>query len=216
MHLSAWRLFGKRRHLEESEVICKKRFELLVRANRHGLSPVTISNTASEEFRGPSEATLKRHDSLHPLSQHHHDVLVAALQISRASRATAGERQASLRRVAEGLLRFWESSGKTHFREEEEVLLPAYARRTRLDRDADVMRMLADHAQIRASMETLQQALATDRLDVGQLVELGQLLHDHVRLEENVIFPRIEQALTEDELQRLAPHLTRHEACPLL
>jgi hemerythrin-like domain-containing protein len=158
---------------------------------------------------------VKRHSSLHPLSQHHHDVLVAALQISRASRTPANERAARLRQAAETLVRFWEQSGRTHFREEEEVLLPALARHVRLDQDADVMRMLADHAQIRAGMQDLQEMLAVARLEADRVTALGQLLHDHVRLEEDNIFPRIENILQEDELLRLSPHLTRLHACSL-
>ena len=152
---------------------------------------------------------MKRHASLHPLSEHHHHVLVEALEISRAARASVSERAAMLRQAAESLARFWEQGGRTHFREEEDVLLPALARHVRLDQDADVMRMLADHAQIRAGMQDLREMLDTSRLAEDQVIALGQLLHDHVRLEEDKIFPRIERLLQEDELLRLAPHLTR-------
>jgi len=152
---------------------------------------------------------VKRHISLRPLSEHHHHVLVEALEISRASRASADERAARLRQAAESLLRFWEQGGQIHFREEEEELLPAYGRHVRLDEDADVMRMLADHAQIRAGMQDLREMLDANRLGEDRLIALGQLLHDHVRLEEDKIFPRIETVLPEDELFRLGPHLTR-------
>jgi len=87
--------------------------------------------------------------------------------------------------------------------------LPAYGRHVRLDEDADVMRMLADHAQIRAGMQDLREMLDANRLGEDRLIALGQLLHDHVRLEEDKIFPRIETVLPEDELFRLGPHLTR-------
>ena len=152
---------------------------------------------------------MKRHVSLHPLSEHHHHVLVQALEISRASRASADDRTARLRQAAESLLRFWERGGQIHFREEEEELLPAYGRHVRLDQDANVMRMLADHAQIRAGMQDIKEMLGSDRLAEDRVIALGQLLHDHVRLEEDKIFPRIETVLQEDELFRLGPHLTR-------
>jgi hemerythrin superfamily protein len=38
---------------------------------------------------------------------------------------------------------------------------------------------------------------------------LGKLLHDHVRLEENVLFPRIEKALGEERLNAMGRGLTR-------
>lgn len=160
---------------------------------------------------------MKRHESLHPLSQHHHHALVQSLEMRRAQQLPPGEREAALRRVAQKFLRFWEKAGKTHFREEEEILLPAYARHVPLEQDVDVVRMLADHAFIRALVEDLRAALDSKQPVENPLSALAHRLHDHVRLEENHIFPRIEQTLTEDELRALAPHLTRlhrkDEAC---
>jgi hemerythrin-like domain-containing protein len=150
---------------------------------------------------------MRRHTSLHPLSEHHH-ALVQALEIARAAQAPVAERRARLRQAAESLLHFWEGGGQNHFREEEEVLLPALARHMRLDQDADVMRMLADHAQIRAAIQDIGSALSENRVEDGQIIATGQLLHDHVRLEEDTIFPRIEAALDERELVALKPHLT--------
>jgi hemerythrin-like domain-containing protein len=161
---------------------------------------------------------MKRHPSLHPLSQHHHFALMQSLFIRRAQQESPARRQAALRRVAEKLLRFWEKTGRQHFREEEEVLLPAYARHVRLDKDPEVVRMLADHAAIRAGIGELGRALAAGLPLEVELVELGRLLHDHVRLEENEIFPRIEAALEEDELTALAGQLTRlhrRKACEI-
>ena len=93
---------------------------------------------------------MKRHAELRPLSEHHHHVLVLALDIRRASESSASDRDQRLRKLAEGLLRFWAESGQTHFIEEEQVVLPKYARHFRLDDDPEIMRMLADHAAIRA------------------------------------------------------------------
>jgi hemerythrin-like domain-containing protein len=153
---------------------------------------------------------------LHPLSEHHHHVLVQALLARRAAGEPDAKRGAALRRAARSLLRFWKSKGRRHFREEEEVLLPAYARHARLEESPAVALMLAQHAAIRARMQDLQKALtskAADRAARGAVEAgvqaLGELLHDHVRLEENEIFPAIEAALSEEELRALAPHLTR-------
>jgi len=152
---------------------------------------------------------MKRHASLHPLSQHHHFALIQALGIRRARALPAGKREAALRRAAEKFLRFWKKTGQQHFREEEEVLLPAYAGHVPLESDAEVLRMLADHAAIRALSQRIETALA-DQTDVeADLVALGRRLQEHVRLEENRIFPRIEAALREAELHALGQRLTR-------
>jgi hemerythrin-like domain-containing protein len=153
---------------------------------------------------------VKRHPSLHPLSQHHHFALIQALEMRRAAEASAEKRAAAVARQAEKFVRFWHKSGRVHFREEEEVLLPAYARHTRLDRDAEVMRVLADHAEIRAAVLDFEQRLAARMpIEAGELARLGKLLHDHVRLEENEVFPRIEKILGEAQLNAMGRGLTR-------
>jgi hemerythrin-like domain-containing protein len=150
-----------------------------------------------------------RHESLHALSQHHHFALIQSWAIRKAQKEPAARREAALRRIARKFLRFYERTGRVHFREEEEVLLPAYARHVPLDEDKDVMHMLAEHALIRARVAELVAHFENDEPLEETLIELGRLLHDHVRLEENVIFPRMEKTLSEAELRRVGKLLTR-------
>ena len=138
----------------------------------------------------------------------------------RAAEAPAEKRATAVERQAEKFVRFWHQTGQVHFREEEEVLLPAYARHTRLDRDADVMRILADHAEIRAAVLDFEKRLAAKTpIEAEVLGRLGKLLHDHVRLEENEVFPRIEKTLGEEQLNAMGRGLTRlhskHEVCEI-
>lgn len=153
---------------------------------------------------------MKRHPSLHPLSQHHHFALIQALEMRRAAEAPAEKRQAAVERQAEKFLRFWHKVGLAHFREEEEVLLPAYARHTRLDQDTGVMCLLADHAEIRAAVRNFEQWREDKTpIPVETMAHFAKLLHDHVRLEENEIFPRIEKILGEENLNAMGRGLTR-------
>ena len=153
---------------------------------------------------------MKRHPSLHPLSQHHHFALIQALEMRRAAEAPLEKRAAIIQKKAEKFVHFWHKTGLVHFREEEEVLLPAYARHTRLDRDAEVMRILADHAEIRGAVRDFEERLgAKTPIDAEELARVGKLLHDHVRLEENEVFPRIEKALGEEKLNAMGRGLTR-------
>jgi hemerythrin-like domain-containing protein len=153
---------------------------------------------------------VKRHSSLHPLSQHHHFALIQALEMRRAAEAPAERRQMAVERQAEKFVRFWHKTGHIHFREEEEVLLPAYARHTRLDQDGDVMRLLADHAEIRAAVWDFERRREKKlAIPVESMAHLAKLLHDHVRLEENEVFPRIEKILGEENLNAMGSGLTR-------
>jgi hemerythrin-like domain-containing protein len=146
--------------------------------------------------------------------------LIQALEMRRAAEAPAEKRAAAVARQAEKFVRFWQKSGQVHFREEEEVLLPAYARHIRLDTDAEVMRVLADHAEIRAAVRVFEQRMAT-KIPIGaeEIGRLGKLLHDHVRLEENEVFPRIEKVLGEEQLNAMGRGLTRlhskHDVCDI-
>jgi hemerythrin-like domain-containing protein len=153
---------------------------------------------------------VKRHTSLHPLSQHHHFALIQALGMRRAAEAPAEKRNAAVEGQADKFVAFWHKTGIIHFREEEEVLLPAYARHTRLDQDAGVMRLLADHAEIRAAVQDFERRRAKNRpIEAEAMARLAKLLHDHVRFEENDVFPRIERVLGEEDLDAMGRGLTR-------
>ena len=153
---------------------------------------------------------MKRHPSLHPLSQHHHFALIQALGMRRAAEAPAEKRDSAVQRQADKFVAFWHKSGVVHFREEEEILLPAYARYTRLDQDAGIMRLLADHAEIRAAVEDFERRRKKKLpIEADAMAHLAKLLHDHVRFEENDVFPRIERVLGEENLVAMGRGLTR-------
>lgn len=151
---------------------------------------------------------MKRHESLHELSRHHHFALLESLAIRRAGEELPERRPDAMKKVAETFVRFWNEKGRLHFREEEEILLPAYASHVPLQDDPDVIRMLAEHASIRAKIGQLASLLDSNQALEPALTELGRLLHDHIRLEENIIFPRIEATLSEEELQQTGCSLT--------
>jgi len=138
----------------------------------------------------------------------------------RAAEAPAEKRNAAVERQADKFIEFWHKTGNVHFREEEEVLLPAYARCTRLDQDAGIMRLLADHAEIRAAVKDFERRRAKMlAIEAEAMARLAKLLHDHVRFEENEVFPRIERALGEENLNAMGRGLTRlhskNDACDI-
>jgi hemerythrin-like domain-containing protein len=143
---------------------------------------------------------MKRSEALRELSRDHHRALEAALKLRRATDADAQQ-------AAVEFLEFWRDHGALHFRLEEDVLLPGAA--SHLDpTDPDVVRVLTDHVEIRRRAGDLG-----DGADVGaaQLNALGEILTDHVRHEERVLFPMIEEALSDDELAALAQRVDEAE-----
>jgi hemerythrin-like domain-containing protein len=137
---------------------------------------------------------MKRHEALERLSRDHHQALFQAMRLKRADEDAAGE-------VLGDFLDFWFSVGHLHFRAEEEVLLPAYSAYADASRE-EVVRVLVDHLEIR------REAYELGSLKAGpppeRLRALGERLDAHVRHEERVLFPLIEEALPDDELVRVA------------
>jgi hemerythrin-like domain-containing protein len=152
---------------------------------------------------------MKRHPGLHALSQHHHFALTQALLMRRATQAPSVRRVTAMQQAAQAFLRFWKKTGEQHFREEEEILLPAYAPHTRHNPDVGVMRMLGEHAEIRGRIQQLKASLESRAVTEEGVAALSRALHDHIRFEESEVFPRIEAALGEAELQALGQRLSR-------
>jgi hemerythrin-like domain-containing protein len=143
---------------------------------------------------------VKRSESLTPLSHDHHQALYQAMRLRRASQGDFAE-------VRSGALEFWSTHGALHFRIEEELLLPAFARHADPDQEA-VSRVLVDHVWIRERFA----ALTEERLGLEDAKRLGERLESHVRHEERVLFPLIEGALPAEELSELGREIAAAEA----
>jgi len=137
------------------------------------------------------DRVVRRSSELAVLSREHHVALELALRLQRVLDVDAG----SVRQEALG---FWRAEGCGHFRLEEELLLPVFVRHVGAD-DADVVRVLVEHVDIRRRIGDLEAA----PVDALALNGLGELLRDHVRYEERTVFGRIEAVLGADELDAL-------------
>lgn len=146
---------------------------------------------------------MKRHPSLVTLSFHHQHVLVQARQLIKASTTDSSQR----RSVAEKFLTLWREKGIEHFRQEEEILLPTYARFGD-SQQAQVLELLRQHTEIRSMVDSVSEAMNTDQGPEANLLrKLGETLDAHVRLEEHEVFPLVEAAVPEAELERLKKRL---------
>jgi hemerythrin-like domain-containing protein len=137
---------------------------------------------------------MKRSTALTPLSHQHHTGLYVALQLKRATAATGDD-------ARRAFLDFFAREGASHFRAEEDVLLPAYAGHAGAD-DPAIVRVLVEHVELRRRAGDLARSGSTE--DLAALHELGERLESHIRHEERVLFPAIEEALSGEELERLA------------
>lgn len=136
---------------------------------------------------------LKRHSALQPLSREHYTGLTLAQRLLKAARGDAADR----RRAVDEFLAGWEAEISVHF-SDEESLLPD------LIPDPDQHRRLLDeHERIRAMVKKAASLREDEVIEPELLGELGQLLNDHIRWEERVLFPAIEQAASAEQLARL-------------
>ena len=140
---------------------------------------------------------MQRSNELAVLSREHHVALELALRLQRATDVEAEN-------LRQATLDFWREEGRAHFHLEEELLLPAFALHAGAD-DADVVRVLAEHVDIRSRIDDLG---ADAPVGTAALHALGERLRDHVRYEERTLFGRIEAALNPEELGAIGTALT--------
>lgn len=141
---------------------------------------------------------MKRSEALAPLSRDHHQALAMSLRLRRTTDPVADR---------DAFAVFFASETVPHFTVEEDVLLPAVADVLPAS-DPDVVRMLAEHAELRRRADDVA---ATPDPDPQALHELGELLAAHVRLEERIIFPRIEARLDPVRLRELGARVSAAE-----
>ncbi|PZR94780.1 MAG: hemerythrin domain-containing protein [Candidatus Chloroheliales bacterium] len=144
---------------------------------------------------------MKRHPALRELSSDHHHGLV---QARRLMLAVSGDRAspATLMPAARAFLDFWAHETRPHFRAEEEALLPAFARYADPNQPP-IVRILLEHIRIRQLVAELERAVAGDTAAAPTMQALGELLHAHIRYEEDVFFPLLEASMPEEELAAL-------------
>lgn len=126
---------------------------------------------------------MKRHSALQSLSREHHGALVLALACRRAANSGNAEK---IRETRDRAVREFDADLAPHFRQEETALLPLLQQ---AGQTALVRRTLEEHASLRALAESLRQH------DAAVLEAFGQALSDHVRFEEQELFPAAERAV---------------------
>ena len=88
-----------------------------------------------------------------------------------------------------------------HFRREEEILFPLYVRHA--GSTPVLERVLREHMELHGRVRTLRAGAAAGEIAPEALRTLGELLHEHVRVEERELFEEIERIVPTPELERL-------------
>ena len=138
-----------------------------------------------------------RDENLYVFSHEHHHGLIFAVRLRKAHQADAE----TLKHYIED---FWENSLDSHFNNEERVFLDFIG-----DKDLR-QRFLSEHKQIRN--------LHSDIVDSdGDIVEkakrFGILINDHIRFEERILFPWLQENLSSDDLKQIGSSLDDADVC---
>jgi hypothetical protein len=144
---------------------------------------------------------VKRSAALAALARDHHQALVVAQALRRASDATAEEARASF-------LTYWTGHGERHFRLEAAV--PRLRRLRRPTRCTGAARARRTHDD---SLSGGRAGGCTDGRSRA-LERLGVELAAHVRLEEREVFPLIERVTPSGALESVAQRLEAAKQAP--
>jgi hemerythrin-like domain-containing protein len=152
---------------------------------------------------------VKRHPALRDLSSDHHQGLVHARRLKQAAESLGDPTTPPIdaAQTAAEFLTFWDEHTTSHFREEDEVMLPAFSRYGD-PAQAPILRMMLEHIQIRRLVDDLRRELAAAGPTLDTMQTLGELFRAHIRYEEDVVFPLIESAMPEPALLELATLLS--------
>jgi iron-sulfur cluster repair protein YtfE (RIC family) len=140
---------------------------------------------------------VRRHPALVPLSEEHHHELAHARRLRRAAGAEPEQRLA----VASAYVDAFFREAVEHFRREEEILFPLYVRHA--GSTPVLERILREHMELHGLVRALRIEAAAGDIPPEALKRLGDLLHDHVRVEERVLFAEIARIVPAAELERV-------------
>jgi len=141
---------------------------------------------------------LKRSKELAPLSREHHDGLLFAWKIKEGlANGTSIETLCNYTRW------FWTNHIKTHFKDEEKVLVKFLPANNPL-----VLQMFEEHSQIRDIIISLDR-----EPDPGSLQILADVINKHIRFEERKLFTYAEEVLTPEQLNEIYNDLPNETHC---
>lgn len=139
---------------------------------------------------------IKRHPHIVPLSKQHHDALLFCWKIRKGIKDGI-----SSDRLAKYSFWFWENHLVPHFKDEEKWLF------SNAD-DVLVKQALDEHIVLMRLFTSM-----TDENTLPNFDEVANLLDNHVRFEERVLFPHLEKNMSESELEIVGNALHKHAAC---
>ncbi|MGG9960028.1 hemerythrin domain-containing protein [Ferruginibacter sp. SUN106] len=139
---------------------------------------------------------MKRHETLAPLSREHHGALILARLLQKDAPAYKGLPQDTETKAVYAM-NFFKTNLQQHF-DKEEILLHQVKK---YNSAIEILtgEIILEHLQLTTLFDALQH---TKELPAA-LDKLGRLLEDHIRKEERILFPLIQEHCAENILNAI-------------
>lgn len=141
----------------------------------------------------------RRHDALVPLTHDHHHALAQARRLLDVAKMTD---ETQRRNLANDFVNFYFGRAIRHFHEEEELFFAPVVDHP--EAQELVARAVSDHLRLHALVRTVKRQLSSGDADGEVLEQISEMLTNHVRFEEQELFPVIERLIPEEDLLDLA------------
>ncbi len=144
---------------------------------------------------------MKRHEALIPLSRDHHGTLILA-RLLRSDAPPYKGLPHDAKGKSEYALKHYREELLEHFEQEEKMIPVVMGINPTLDS------LLASMKTEHQELHTLFNSINVNQELSNQLDTIGRALESHVRKEDRVIFPLIQESCTEEVLNKLADIFT--------
>ncbi len=139
---------------------------------------------------------MKRHEAIAPLSRDHHDSLILAQLLKKNAPAYRDMPENAKDKAVYAQQQFHEHI-KKHFQLEETMLEKVKAIDSQIDNMAAEIKN--EHEELKALFESLGSTIDLE----NSLDTLGNKLETHIRKEERILFPLLQQHCSEEKLHEI-------------
>ncbi len=143
-----------------------------------------------------TDKPIKRNENIAPLSRDHYQGLLFCSRIRKGVKDNL-----DFGRLVAYMKWFWENDMKMHFNSEEVNLFI-------LTEDELTKQALSEHVIIKEKINYLS---ITEQPAADDFLELAKLVDNHIRFEERILFPHLEQTIPEDQIIRIGKILLNDE-----
>ncbi len=144
--------------------------------------------------------SFKRNEHIKSLSREHHFNLLFCWKI----RQGLGK-EVAIDRICKYVQYFWQNL-QLHFREEEQIFFSPM-------KDSMVQRAINEHKAIKKQIISLENHSENNGRKL--LVELADLVYDHVQYEERELLPHLEKVLSKKQMESISNQIQKHHPTAL-